>query len=423
MKLISSELQQEIWYTIRSNKRRTLFTALGVFVGMFFFTLLTGLGTGTRNAIDLALEGTSSEQLFAFTGRTTLPYEGYKANREIAITYNDYEELKATTQNLDLVCCMTGWSSNGPFSDMDVVSNGKSRKVFVAGITENYADLNTIITVEGRNLRSDEIEAGEPNCVIGESIVDKFYSTAADAIGKYINVGGIAFRIVGVVKPFSDSFQTGFNIGWSIQLPISYALKSDPTTSVMLSVIPKPGITAKMAEADIFRVVSKNHHIDPRDKDVVQTIGMEIFLEIFGMIQSILDILIWVIGLGTLFTGVISVSNILLVTVRERQREIGVRRALGAKPEDIRDQFMLEALFIILLAGVAGLLSGLSLTLIIGSIAERSPGMSSYLLRPYPQLWVLIFSIIVMVLSGILAGLLPVYKALQIKAIDAIRDE
>lgn len=423
MKLLSSELRQEIWYTIRSNKRRTVFTALGVFAGMFFFTLLTGLGTGTRNAIDVALEGTSSEQLFAFTGRTTLPYEGYKANREIPITYSDYEDLRRTTQKLDLVCCLTSWGRNGSFSNVDVVSNGVSYSVFVAGITENFYDLNTTIVVHGRNLRSDEIEAGEPVCVIGEKSAQNFYPNIADAVGKYLSVGGIAFRIVGVVKPFSDSFQTGFNIARSVHVPISYALNSNPMTEVMLSIIPKPGVTGEQAKDEIFKVLSKNHHIDPRDRDVVQTLGMEVFLEIFGMIQSILDILIWVIGLGTLFTGVISVSNILLVTVRERQREIGVRRALGAKPEDIRNQFMLEALFIILLAGMTGLMAGLSMTLMIGTIAEHNPSMSGYILRPYPQPWVLVFSIVVMVLAGVLAGLLPVYKALQIKAIDAIRDE
>lgn len=423
MKILSSELQQEIWYTIRSNKRRTIFTALGVFAGMFFFTLLTGLGQGTTNAINHALEGTSSKQLFAFTGRTTLPYDGYKANREIKINYLDYLEVRRTSQKMDLVCCMTGWSSKSPFSAVQVVSNGKSKSAFVAGITGNYAQLNTVIAVEGRNLRADEIEAGEAVCVIGEHIVKNYYPNISDAIGQYLNVGGIAFRIIGVVKPFSDSFNTGFNPGWSVEVPISYALKSDPTTQVMLSVIPKDGVTADEVEEEIFRVVAKNHHISPQDKEVVQTIGMEVFLDIFGMIESILRILIWVIGLGTLFTGVISVSNILLVTVRERQREIGVRRALGAKPEDIRNQFMLEALFIILLAGFAGLLTGLSMTLLIGSVAESNPKISSFLLRPYPEPWVLVFSIVVMILSGVLAGLLPVYKALQIKAIDAIRDE
>lgn len=423
MKILSSELQQEIWYTIRSNKRRTFFTALGVFAGMFFFTLLTGLGQGSRNAIDQALEGTSSEQLFAFTGRTTLPYDGFKANREVPITYRDYEEIRAKSTKMDLVCCMAGWSSQDPFSNVNVTSNGKSKSVFVAGITENYNDLNTIIITHGRNHRPEEILAGEPLCIIGEKIVKNFYPNIEDAVGRYLSIGGIAFRIIGIAKPFSDSFQTGFNVGWSVQVPISYTMRSDPTTMVMLSLIPKDGVTDDEAEEEIFKVVAKNHHIDPRDREVVQTIGMAVFLDIFDMIQSILDILIWVIGLGTLFTGVISVSNILLVTVRERQREIGVRRAIGAKPDDIRNQFMLEALFIILLAGFAGMMFGLLCTLLIGTVADNTPGMNSYILRPYPSPWVLVFSACVMVLAGVLAGLLPVYKALQIRAIEAIRDE
>ena len=178
-----------------------------------------------------------------------------------------------------------------------------------------------------------------------------------------------------------------------------------------------------MAEAEIMRVISRNHHVDPRDTNVVQSLSMEVFLKIFDMIINILSILMWVVGLGTLFTGVIGVSNILLVTVRERQREIGVRRALGARPDDIRTQFMLEALLIILLAGLAGLFAGLLVTLGVGAVSDNSKEISGYILRPYPQPWMLLFSFVVMVISGVLAGLLPVYKALQIKAIEAIRDE
>ena len=152
-------------------------------------------------------------------------------------------------------------------------------------------------------------------------------------------------------------------------------------------------------------------------------VDVESQLRIFDLMANLLNALVWIIGLGTLLTGVISVSNILLVTVKERQREIGVRRALGAKPIDIVIQFMLESMAMILVAGLLGLLVGLLLLLGIGALAESGGKLSDFILRPYPTPGILLFSLIIMILSGAFAGLLPVQKALGIKAIDAIRDE
>lgn len=145
-------------------------------------------------------------------------------------------------------------------------------------------------------------------------------------------------------------------------------------------------------------------------------------MKLYEMIEKGLFILIWLAGMGTLISGVIGVSNILLVTVRERQREIGVRRAIGAKPRDITAQFMAESIAIILLSGSAGSLLGMLVTLLIGEIATVTP-IGNYVLRPYPTVEILIFSAGLMILAGVLAGLLPVQQALKIKAIDAIRDE
>ena len=152
-------------------------------------------------------------------------------------------------------------------------------------------------------------------------------------------------------------------------------------------------------------------------------VDVESQLRIFDLMANLLNALVWIIGLGTLLTGVISVSNILLVTVKERQREIGVRRALGAKPIDIVIQFMLESMAMILVAGLLGLLVGLLLLLGIGALAESGGKLSDFILRPYPTPGIILFSLIIMILAGAFAGLLPVQKALDIKAIDAIRDE
>ncbi len=421
--IFSKELQQEVWYTIKTNKRRTFFTSLGVFAGMFFFTLLTGLGNGIRNGIDETMKGATSDMVLVMPGRTTLPYEGYKANRFITTDYSDYEFLRKRLTTVGTLAATSPWG--GMWNNPNVLLNGKALKFTVMGLSDNYyPGIAQNIVVDGRNMRPEEIEAGDYICVIGTKVAENFFGKdkIRDAVGKTLTVEGISFKIVGVAKPYSDNINMGFNQDWSVVIPIGIATQGNPTRFTLIYYTPKPGLDKKAAEKEILPLLFKRHKINPKDNKVFSTFGMDTFLSIFEMIEKIINVLIWVIGLGTLFSGVISVSNILLVTVRERQREIGVRRAIGAKPGDIRLQFMMEAVFIILIAGMAGLVFGLLIVLGIGAATEGT-SVGAFLIRPYPSAGILIFSLIVMALSGVLAGLLPVYKALQIKAIDAIRDE
>ncbi|MCI6278504.1 MAG: ABC transporter permease [Bacteroidales bacterium] len=421
--IFSKELRQEVWYTIKTNKRRTFFTSLGVFAGMFFFTLLTGLGNGIRNSIDSTIEGVSSDMMLVMPGRTTLPYEGFKANRDILTDYSDYEFLSKRVSTVGTIAATSPWG--GMWDSPNIRLNGKALAFTVMGLSSNfYPDIAQNIVVYGRNMRSEEIAAGDYICVIGTKVAENFFGKdkIRDAVGKVLTVDGISFKVVGVAKPYSDDVTFGFNQDWSVVVPISIATQGNPTRFTLIYYTPKPGLDKKAAEEEILPLLFKRHKINPKDDKVFSTFGMDTFLSIFEMIEKIINVLIWVIGLGTLFSGVISVSNILLVTVRERQREIGVRRAIGAKPGDIRLQFMLEAVFIILLAGMAGLVFGLLVVLGIGTVTEGT-SVGDFLIRPYPSARILVFSLVVMGLSGVLAGLLPVYKALQIKAIDAIRDE
>ncbi len=425
MKLFNREIRQEIWYTIRTNKRRTLVTSLGVFAGMFFFTLLTGLGTGMENSIKSNLEAGASEMQMIFGARTTLPYEGYKANRQITTTYGDYLALK---READLIEHMEGVGTFGDASDsgwdnVQVVANGKSFQKTVRGVSEGYfPNITQIIIVAGRAMHPQEISRGENVCVIGTNVSYDYFDSYEEAIGQYMTISGLTFKIVGVMEPYSDHMNIGFSPKYSITIPLVFSVKNDVNAFCMLPFVRKEGVTPEEAADQMRSILAKRHHVDPTDTKAFAVVSMQMITQIFEMIQNVINVLVWVIGLGTLFSGVISVSNILLVTVRERQREIGVRRAIGAKPADIRLQFLMEAVLIIVIAGLVGILLALGVTLVIGSLAEVTP-MGSFIERPYPSIGMMILSVVIMILSGVLAGLLPVYKALQIKAIDAIRDE
>ena len=221
----------------------------------------------------------------------------------------------------------------------------------------------------------------------------------------------------------NDNFNLGYNAKWCVEVPIDFAVGGNLDREVMISGLLKEGSTADDLRSELSGYIARAHHVDPTDTGALGMVDVESQLRIFDLMANLLNALVWIIGLGTLLTGVISVSNILLVTVKERQREIGVRRALGAKPIDIVIQFMLESMAMILVAGLLGLLVGLLLLLGIGALAESSSQIGDYLLRPYPTPGILLFSLIIMILAGAFAGLLPVQKALDIKAIDAIRDE
>ena len=221
----------------------------------------------------------------------------------------------------------------------------------------------------------------------------------------------------------NDNFNLGYNAKWCVEVPIDFAVGGNLDREVMISGLLKEGSSADDLRSELSGYIARVHHVDPTDTGALGMVDVESQLRIFDLMANLLNALVWIIGLGTLLTGVISVSNILLVTVKERQREIGVRRALGAKPIDIVIQFMLESMAMILVAGLLGLLVGLLLLLGIGALSESTGKLAEILVRPYPTPGILLFSLIIMILSGAFAGLLPVQKALDIKAIDAIRDE
>lgn len=397
-------------------------TSLGVFAGMFFFTVLIGVGIGVSNSANTAMEGISSRAIGYVPARTTMPYEGFKANRIITPNIRDYFDIKQHSTKLKDVEATTNIRS-AHVEGSQVSMEGKSAEVQVFGVSAGYGKTMSVnIVVHGRDLREDEVDLGSLVCVMGEEVAEQFFKDPKEAVGKYANIDGMAYQVVGIVRAFTDGANMNFSITRSIQIPLKNAVKNDFEKYIIIMINPKDGVSEAEATDEVFQIIAKNHNVHPEDTGAIVAMSSSQYLSLFGMIEKGLFILIWLAGMGTLISGVIGVSNILLVTVRERQREIGVRRAIGAKPRDITAQFMAESIAIILLSGTAGSLLGMIITLGIGEIAAATK-LGNYILRPYPSPEVLLFSAILMVVAGVLAGLLPVHQALKIKAIDAIRDE
>lgn len=416
------EQWSELWYTLKRNKKRSILTSLGVFAGMFFFTCLNSISEGLKNTAFEGMEGVSSELVYFIPGRTTKPYKGYKANRPINITYRDYLNLQRA-KSVGEIAAFTSYGSSQFWSEILIKVGNKSGKETVWGVTSNYfEEVETMVPLYGRIITREEIEQSLPVCMVGKVAAKKYCDDISKMVGTYVAMNGVAFKVIGVVEPLSDTFSIADMGRESVMIPIHFAVGSNLDKGVFVLAKAGKGYSMDDLKAEAFQIISQRQNIDPTDTGAISTIDMQLFNRIFNMVGNGINFLVWIVGIGTLITGVISVSNILLVTVRERQREIGVRRALGAKPRDIRIQYMAESILIILLAGSIGMVCGLVFSLILGVVAENT-SLGESILRPYPTVGILLLSVLIMLISGVLAGLLPVQKALQVKAIDAIRDE
>lgn len=398
-------------------------TSLGVFFGLFFFIILLSIGIGLKNGLDQQLNNISSNFVGFDVRPTTLPYQGYKTNRRISFRYSDYEALYNQSKTLENISCISFMSNSDSFySTIDVkYSTGKINSS-VMGISKNYTKLNNLKVSKGRPLSNNDIENNLNVCVVGIDIIKPLFKNPDTALGELIDINGIMFKIVGIITE-NTGITLGANPTQTIIVPLHYTIYKDPNKQILFCGDLKQGVSLEEANEEVFSYLSRKYTIHPKDKDIVISIGTSTMFGFINMITNGINILVWLIGMGTLVTGIISVSNILIVTVRERQREIGVRRALGAKPKDIFKQFILESIFMISLAGFGGLTLGLLVTLGIGNIIENSAKLSYMIVRPYVPSSIIFISITIILVSGVLAGLLPVYKALEVKAIDAIRDE
>ena len=396
---------------------------MGVFFGLMIFIILIGLGTGFRRAMNEELRAISPNMVGIGVGSTSIPYAGFKANRDISLDYKDFLYLRDHMRTMTNLVALKFMEAE---DERPLITYGtKSTRYYVVGATEGIEKIQSVEMLAGRYLNARDIQKGEPVCVMGEKVVSKLFDSNEEALGKMVLIEGGAFKVIGVMKIFGQ-MSIFSSPSYSLHVPLKYVSHNlSPETKVDIAGITvNSGVEAEEEVRDeIFSYLLRTKYVSPQDTKLVSTFGFAEIVELYAMMARGINILIWVVGMGTLLTGVVSVSNILIITVRQRQREIGVRRALGAKPKDIFRQFISESLLLIGIAGVGGLVVGLWISLGLGTLAENSEKMSDFLKNPYPGVGIVLGSLLIILVSGILAGLLPVYKALQIKAIDAIRDE
>ena len=412
----------EIWQTITRNKTRSLLTAFGVFWGIFLLVVLTSIGNGFENGLMRQVEGVTPNTGFFFVGTTSEPYKGYQKGRSWSMQLADLEAIREAFSCITAISPeATAWSSE----DKNVVYGSRSGSFTVSGLMPEYNEIERSKILMGRFINDTDIASQRKVCVLGKKVYEALFEKGEDPLGKMVKVNGIYFQVVGVVRPYNESVNINGTIDESVILPFTtmqkvyalgdkiqfFALVADDNT-------PIPDI-----EEDIKSLIKQRHDIAPTDNDAINSFSLtELFKGFKGLFMGI-HILIWIVGLGTLLSGVIGVSNIMLVTVKERTREIGVRRAIGAKPKDIISQVLSESLLLTILAGLVGLCIGVGIMAIVAMITSNMPSDNAMFQDPNLGFGAAVAATIIVIISGLLAGVLPAWRAIQIKAIDAIREE
>lgn len=408
---------QEIWFTITHNKSRSFLTAFGVFWGMFMLVVMVGAGVALQRGMNSTIEGFATNSCFVWAEQTSEPFKGFKKGRtwnmensDIPILLNKIPEI----QYLAPVLFGGGVGNN-------VTRNDKAGSYGIKGNYPSYNLIDESKMLYGRYINDIDIAEKRKVCVIGERVYEVLFPKKENPMGKSIQVNGIYFQVIGVARHTSD-INIGGNAEESVVLPFSTMQQAfnQGNTVHFMAVTAQPGIKVKVIEDRISEVLKANHEISPEDKKAVGGFNIEDQFNMFLYLGIGIGILIWFVGSGTLLAGAIGVSNIMLVTVKERTKEIGIRRALGATPRSIITQILSESVVLTLIAGVSGLMVGVGLLSLVGYGLSKS---ENFFKDPQISFTVAIAALLILLIIGTLAGFLPANRAMSIKPIEAIREE
>jgi putative ABC transport system permease protein len=412
---------QEIIYTLRQNKLRTGLTAFGVFWGIFMLILLLGAGRGMEKAFLEGRFNDTSDSMWIFPDTTSMPYKGYPTGREIKLTEDD---MAAIRQQFSDVRYISSENTLGTFTNSDILVNvgAKSGAFGVFGVADQYFNIKEKVPFKtGRRLNYSDKEESRKVVVIGTRVAEKFFTSHQEAIGKEIQVSGIVFRIIGV---FYDKGNRGV-MSERLYIPISAFKKTfgGGQEVALITVRPKEGVNGIALEEKIVKLLKERHHIAPGD---ARAIDVSNYARITGEIKETfvgLNLFIWVVGIGTLLAGIVGVSNIMIITVKERTREIGIRKALGASPNVIIGSLLIESVLVTATAGYCGLVFGVVLLEVISRLLTKFNVELAYFQQPEVDIGVALSALMLLIISGVIAGLVPALKAARIMPIEAMRAE
>ena len=413
----------EILQALTANPFRTILTAFGVFWGIFILVILLAAGNGLENGIKKGFDGIATNTMFMWSQTTSKAYKGLPKTRRYDFRNSDVAALKAALPDLLYV---SPRNQLGDFNGTNNVVRGTKTSAFT--IYGDYPELikqQPMDIIKGRFINQQDILDKRKVAIIGKGVISELYGKEEEAVGTYIKINGINFMVVGVYKSkqqggnaeqeqknifipfttFQQAFNYGDKVGWM-------ALTAKDETSIT-DLKPK-----------ILEIIKGLHSINPADDRAVGNFDL---YEQFNKVQSlfnILKIIAYFVGTLVLISGVIGISNIMLIVVKERTKEIGIRRALGATPGAIRSQILSESIFLTIISGMFGIAVATGIIALLNlALDSMPPGNDTMFANPSVDLGVVFVALVILVGSGLLAGFIPAQTAINVKPVDALRTE
>ncbi len=407
---------QEILASLSKHKLRTGLTALGVFWGIFMLVFVLGMGKGLENGVVRGFGSRAKNLMYVWSWRTSIPYKGFKAGRIPRLTFQDIQAIKDNVEEVEFVA--PRYSIQAPVVYKEISDNYEIR-----GELEDMIRIEALQVFQGRYVNKKDVEESRKVAVLGKRTAEVFFGQE-EPIGKSIRIRGIEFKVVGVfgpleIKPWTESDMEAIVIPMTA---MHRTLVSGNRVDYFVC-SSQPHVLVSEAEVLVKKLLKERHSISPEDPQGINSYNME---EQFQQITNLflgIESFLWFVGICTLLAGILGVSNIMLITVKERTKEIGVRKALGATPRSIINMVLTESIFITSVSGYLGLVAG---TLVIGGINYLmiSNGVENENFHnPQVNIYVGISAIILLIIAGALAGLIPANHAARIKPVVALKDE
>ncbi len=411
--LFDSDTWQEVYGSIRKNKIRTIITIVGVFWGILLLVGLLGAARGLENGFKKLFGDFATNSVFVWTQRTDIPFKGFQKGRRFSLTFKDIEVLeKEYAKEIKLLAPRN--QTNG-----DIVKGFKTGSFQVSG---DYPVLDRVQKKDltyGRFLNQNDIKNNSKVCVISEDMYKQLFDKKEMPIGQYVKISNVNYKVVGVYKP-SNTIDID---GDTAYIPFTTFQKVYNTSNKVdwMMITANDGVDIKQMEKDILLTLKNLHKVHPDDKRAFGSVNLGDQIDkLMGFLTG-MQFLTWFVGIATLIAGVFAIGNILLITVKERTKEIGIRRALGATPKSIRRQVVLESVFLTTIAGMIGIIVGGFLLMYVDY--QWGSGPDSALVNPTVNIPIVMLAFFILVLLGTLIGLIPAYMATVVKPIEALREE
>lgn len=408
---------KEIVDTLARNRSRTILTGFGIFWGIFMLLIMLGGGNGLKAILNQNFQGFAANTIVVGSNRTSKPYGGFKRDRSWSLDKTDIEAIKALVPETDIVTMMDAdWGG-------DIAYGDKSYSGIIKGLTHEYNGVESAQMMFGRWLNEVDCSQERKVCVIGKRVWSNLFPGGEDPTGLYIKVKNFYFQVIGV-----DGRNGGININGSpdqsVVIPYQLMNKMNNRGGKfdIICMTAREGADSEVLQEKVRNLLSRRHSIAPDDKSAIMMLDTEKIFKIVDNLFKGVNILVILVGLGTLLAGAIGVSNIMMVTVKERTTEIGIRRAIGATPKMILSQIITESIGLTILAGMLGILFSVFILWgageVVSSLPDFTKGISFQI-----GFWTGIAVLLLLVVLGVLAGLAPALRAMNIKPVDAMRDE